>query len=210
MIIDKSNSLFFCFFTILLIIFGCGSDNENPIKAESPSEKIVGSWELITVNSKSPKRDAQEDMGDEWEVVNASEKLVFTANSSLVREQTVEFTQRVEDNSLIPGWLLEFTIRFQTAATVDGSYVISDQTIEFISGGRSNIDISFSIDDSEGFEALKELEQEINKQMIETTRVLEDEFASNIELELDTYTFDFNGNQLTLLQGSERKVYRKQ
>lgn len=198
----------FCFFVVLLTMFGCGGDDEESIIEESPSEKIIGSWELVSINGKSPKTDAQ-DSEDDLEIIEAGEKLVFAADGSLFIELSGAMKARVEDSTIVDGWLLDFTIRMYFKATISGSYVISTQTIEFISGDRANVDFDFSIDDSEDIPKLKELEQEIKEWLQEFAQELEQEFVSELELELDTHKFDFNGDSLTLRQGNERKVYRK-
>ena len=206
--IDKSKSIFWCFL-ILLGIFGCG-DEDTPIVNEDPSEKIVGSWELITIDGKSLKVDAQQDWGnEEGEVVEATEKFVFGADSSFFREISLVLKQRVKDSSVIPNLLLDFTIRLHFSFTLNGTYIVSDQVIEFILGDRVNVDFDFSIDDAESFPELEELEQEIKESMQESARELEQEFVSELELELDTHTFDFEGDHLTLVRASENRVYRK-
>lgn len=206
--IGKSKSIF-CFFCILLAIFGCGSDEEEPVVEETPSEKIVGSWDLVTVNGKSLKADVQEDAENGWEVVEAGEKLVFAPDGSLFKEASIGMKLRVEDSSIVDGWLLDFTVRMYFKLTLNGTYVISDQTIEFISGVRVNVEFDFSIDDTANIPELENLEQEMKESLSESTQEFEQEFASEFELELDTHTFDFNGDRLTLVQGSERIVYRK-
>ena len=198
-----------CFFLILLGIFGCG-DEDTSVVNEDPSEKIVGSWELITIDGKTPKADSQQDRGDdEGEVVEAGGKFVFGADSSFFREYSLVIKQRVKDNSVvIPGLLLDFTIRYYLSLTLNGTYIISDQVIEFIQGDRVNVDFDFSIDDTESFPALEELEQEVKESLQEFARELEQKFVSELELELDTHTFDFEGDRLTLMNGS-KSVYRK-
>ena len=198
-----------CFFLILLGIFGCG-DEDTSVVNEDPSEKIVGSWELITIDGKTPKADSQQDIGDdEGEVVEAGVKFVFGADSSFFREYSLVIKQRVKDNSVvIPGLLLDFTIRYYLSLTLNGTYIISDQVIEFIQGDRVNVDFDFSIDDTESFPALEELEQEVKESLQEFARELEQKFVSELELELDTHTFDFEGDRLTLMNGS-KSVYRK-
>ena len=206
--IDKSKSIFW-FFLILLGIFGCG-DEDTPIVTEAPSEKIVGSWELITIDGKPLKVDVQQDWGnEEGEVVEATEKLVFGADSSFFREISLVAKQRIKDSSVIPGLLLDFTSRFYFSFTLNGTYIVSDQVIEFILGDRVNVDFDFSIDDAESFPELEELEQEIKESMQESARESEQEFVSELELELDTHTFDFEGDHLTLVRASENRVYRK-
>ena len=197
-----------CFFLILLGIFGCG-DEDTSVVNEDPSEKIVGSWELITIDGKTPKADSQQDIGDdEGEVVEAGRKFVFGADSSFFREYSLVIKQRVKDSSVIPGLLLDFTIRYYLSLTLNGTYIISDQVIEFIQGDRVNVDFDFSIDDTESFPALEELEQEVKESLQEFARELEQGLVSELELELDTHTFDFEGDRLTLMNGS-KSVYRK-
>lgn len=196
----------FWFFLMLLGIFGCGGDEDT----ENPSEKIVGSWELITINGKSPKTDAQQDFeDDEGEVVDAGEKLVFGADSSFFREIVLVLKQRVKNSTIIPGLWLDFTMRLSMSFTLNGTYVISDQVIEFIQGDRVNVDFDFSIDDAEAFPELEEREQEIKELVQESARELEQELVSEFALELDTYTFGFEGDSLTLMQKNTNRIYRK-
>ena len=80
-----------CLFLISLNLFGCGSDEEElPDEVVSPEDLLVGTWELITIDGKTPKADAQQDIGDEdSEVLTAEAKIVFAPNGSLFQEGSI-------------------------------------------------------------------------------------------------------------------------
>ena len=206
--VSESKSIF-CFFVILLAIFGCGSDEDIPAVDEDPAKKIVGSWELVTINGKSPKADAQASE-DDWEVVEAKGKRVFAADGSFFIEIELLMKMRVEDSTIIAGFFLDFTVRMYLAFTLNGTYVVSDQVIEQILGDRVNVDFDFSIDDAESFPELEELEQEVKKSAQEFAREAEEEFVQEFELEVSSIMFNLEDDRLTLVHDSGRKeVYRK-
>lgn len=137
--------LFFAIFLLLLGIFGCDRD---------ASEVLVGTWELVTIDGKTPKVHFQQDLeSQETNVLAAALKLVFAPDGSLFRE--VSLSLQVS--------MLGISLRIQMIVTVNGSYVVSSSTVEFISGDRVNIEFNISSDnkgDSE-FEQLL-LEQKLN------------------------------------------------
>ena len=181
-------------------LFGCGGD-------EDTSENLVGTWELVTIGGKTPNAYFQQDIGDEAaDVVSVAAKLVFASNGSLFREAS--FVISWEDPTLtvlIP----DFGFKMNATVTVNGSYVVSGSTVEFISGDRVNVDIDFSINTG-GIPEFAQLEQDLKESAEELSQEAEQELAEEFGLDLETWTWSLEGDILTLSKtdGSE-EVYRK-
>ena len=108
--------LFVIIFLLLLGIFGCDRD---------ASEVLVGTWELVTIDGKTPKVHFQQDLeNQETNVLAAALKLVFAPDGSLFREASFSLQVPRLGISLL---------RIQMIVTVNGSYVVSNSTVEFIS-----------------------------------------------------------------------------
>ena len=74
-----------CVFLILLGIFGCGGDDDTSDADEDPSENLVGTWELITIDGKTPKADLENDLkNEEAEVISAASKIVLASDGAPV------------------------------------------------------------------------------------------------------------------------------
>ena len=145
--------LFVVVFLLLPGIFGCDRD---------ASKVLVGTWELLTIDGKTPEVHFQRDLeSQETNVLAAALKLVFASDGSLFQE--VSFSLQVP----MPG----ISSRIQMVVTVNGSYVVSSSTIEFISGDRANIE--FNISDNNGdaeFEQLL-LDEKLNFGQEESERL---------------------------------------
>ena len=195
-----------CLFLILLGISGCGGDNEETSDDQDPSKNLVGTWELITVNGKTQKAHFQQDTGDEEiELLDFAEKVVFASDGSLFQEML--FTVRI----LIESSPDLIYLRVRMGFTIKGSYVVSGSTVEFIqSGDAINVEAHFSWETPGNPELTQQLEQllDLEQESQEAAAEAEQEFARDFGLELDTHTFDLEGNIFTLMNGSVR-VYRK-
>ena len=204
-------SQYFLIFLMLLGIFGCGSGEhtETPVLDEDPSEKIIGSWELVSRNGKLPKVAMQQDLADEdLEVLEADIKLIFAADSSLFGYISLGMAELIKSDSVIPGLWVDFTVNFDFTLTLSGSYVVSYQTIELIWGGRVKIDFDVSIN-TRDIPELQELEAELKESMRESGQEWEAELREAFALELQTYTYDFQGNRLILSNSSDKEVYER-
>ena len=197
--------------TLILLCFGCGGDEEETLEEVVTSEDFVGTWELIRINGKSPKADAQQDMGEGETVHTATEKIVFASDSSLFHEVYLLQSGAVED---IPGWK-NVRLGIEMKATMKGSYVVSVSSVEFIYSGDTLSDVlNFKIDFSWNSGGNLDFEREANQ--IFDIEQFEDELGQSLKqqltqdfgLELDTYTFDLKETILTLKNGDE-KVYEK-
>ena len=195
-----------CLFLILLSISGCGGDSEETSDDQDPSKNLVGTWELITVDGKTPKADFQQDIGDEeTEVLDLAGKVVFASDGSLFQE--VSLTERI----LIESSRALIYLRMRMGFTMKGSYVVSGSTVEFIqSGDAINVEAHISWETPGNPELTQQLEQLLDLEQIsqEAAAEMEQEFARDLGLKLDTHTFDLEDNILTLMNGSVR-VYRK-
>ena len=187
-------------FFLLLGMLGCGGDEEDPV------ENLVGSWELITIDGKTPKEDAQED-DEDIEIRSAARKYVFASDGSLFAEISMSFSFQQTTLSAIPGFNVEYTINYRFTVTINGNYVVSGSTLEFIIGDRVNAEVDFSINTG-GIPELERLEQELKQWAQEWAQEFEQEFKQEWELKLETYTWELEEDLLTLRNGSE-EVYRK-
>lgn len=186
---------------ILLSLFSCAGDEADP------SEDLIGTWELVSIDGKTPKAAFQEDWGDkETEVIAAAMKLVFVSDGSLFLE--VSATQLENMADLLSPIFLKMAFRF----TMEGRYVLSGSTIEFIfSFDHLNIDIEDISVETPGHPELQQrLEQELDFQEViqELEAEGKSEIAEESALVLETSTFDLEADILTLSNGSE-SVYRK-
>ena len=79
--------------------------------------------------------------------------------------------------------------------THSGSYVISDEVIELIPGDRVKIDFDVSIDtENPEFQELEEeLKAEVEEGREDYEQELEAEFRQAFELEIESYTYNFQG-----------------
>ena len=193
-------------FLILPGISGCGGDSEETSDDQDPSENLVGTWELITVDGKTPKAELQQNTVDEEiEILDSAGKLVFASDGSLFQERS--FTVRI----LIKSSPDLIYLRMRMGFTVKGSYVASGSTVEFIqSADAINVEAHLSWETPGNPELTQQLEQllDLEQESQEATAEAEQEFARDFGLELNTHTFDLEDNILTLMNGDVR-VYRK-
>lgn len=194
----------------ILLVLGCGSDDvETSTEDPDPSKEIIGSWELILSDGKTPIAIIQQDQEDEAEVIAATNKRVFSSNGSFFQELSVVIKYRWEDDTVFRGFWVELT--FEMTVTVSGSYVISDRVIELISDNRVSIDFDASLQTVEIPELQEwgeDLQEEINESKKQIQKELEEEFREEYRLQIETFTFDLEGDRLILSNGS-KDVYKK-
>ena len=189
-------------FLLPLGIFGCGSDEDDA------SADLVGTWELITVNGETPEM-AYED--EDVEVLTVRLKYVFGPDGLLVQDATVTMRARTEDFSL--GVAINYAVTFSMSLTLGGRYVVSDSTLELISGASVNArldDVKVDISAENVAESIfEQLERETEQNFREES---EQEFKQLIEQEYgltsETYTWSLEGDILTLHNG-DVEVYKK-
>ena len=195
-----------CLFLILPGISGCGGDNEETSDDQDPSKNLVGTWELITIDGKTPKAYFQQDIGDEEiELLDSAGKVVFASDGSLFQEVLLTVRILIESSPDL------IYLRMRMGITIKGSYVVSGSTVEFIqSGDAINAEAHISWETPGNPELTQQLEQLLDweQKSQEAAAELEQEFARDFGLELDTHTFDLEDNILTLMNGSVN-VYRK-
>ena len=191
--ISKKSFLFLVCFPFLFGLFGCGSDDGNP------SENLVGTYELLTIDGKTLKEDLEADIED-GEVLAVTAKLVFSADGSLYQEVEMSIV-------LIDPEIPDFSFDFKFKVTASGKYVVSDTSLEFISGDQVNIATDLSINTGET-PVDPELEQLVEQLEETLTQEFETELKEEFRLELTTYTWRLEDNLLTLHSGSE-EVWRK-
>ena len=199
---DIANTLYsiLCFLLILFGLFGCGGDEE------AASKDLVGTWELITVDGKTPRAYFQQIAENEdFEVLAMALKVVFASDGTLFQE--LSFTARALINTSPSLIYLRVYMRF----IIKGHYVVSDSTVEFIRAfDATNIQTDFSLETPGNPELKQRLDQDLDWEQYEQD--LESEVKQEAQdffgLELDTYTYNVEGDILTLTNGSE-DVYKK-
>lgn len=207
-----------CVFLILLGVFGCGGDDDtsgaDEDSSEDSSKNLVGTWELITVDGKTPKADFENGLkNEEIEVIAVASKMVLASDDALFQDWSLTVRTLIQAPPKI-------YIRSRVLQTVEGRYVVSGSTIELI---RPGDDVRFTIHTSwetPGNPVLKQqLEQDPDweefRQGFEAG--LKEELQKNVDnwaLQLSTHTFDLThmfglaNDRLTLINGSTR-VYEK-
>ena len=192
-------------------LLGCGGDDD-------PLEDLVGSWELIEIDRKTPEAYFQ-GAGDFGTVSEASMKLVFASDGSLYQEALLLFSETEPIDTEIRGLHVDLTIEMKLKMTVKGNYVVSGSTLEIISGDQVNSDVSVSVSydvDTQGIPELEALERELNEGARELEKEIEKDGARSLEqelreefgLELITHTWHLENDLLTLTNG-DQEVYRK-
>ena len=198
-----------CLFLILLGIFGCGGDSEETSDDQDSSKNLVGTWELITIDGKTPKADAQKNLqSEETEVLALAAKIILASDDALFQEMslTVRTLIEVPPNPIY--------IRSRVRQTVEGRYVVSGSTIELIrSGDDMKVTTHTSWESPGNIELKQQLEQDPDSEEFRQgfEAGLKDALEKNADnwaLQLSTNTFDLEGDILTLTNGS-KQVYKK-
>ena len=201
--LSRNGCILLFLYLVSISLFGCGDE-------EDAAEVLVGTWELIAIDGEIFKSDQQSDRGNEGtDVANMEVKSVFGSDGSWVSEITLSHRWLLEEGVLVKGVYVNPAIILTETITVKGSYVVSGSTIELMSGDSRNVkkEIAFDWPEIEGidFEALeKAVEQELG------LKHWEEETESAFEVTTDTYTWDLEGDILTLSQTDGREeVYRR-
>ena len=201
--ISRNHFILLLLYFLSISLFGCGDD-------EDASEVLVGTWELVAIDGESLKSDQQSDRGDEGtDVANMEVKSVFGSDGSWVSEITLSHRWLMEEGVLVKGVYVNPAIILTETITVKGTYVVSGSTIELMSGDSRNVkkEVAFDWPEIKGidFEAVEQaVEQELG------LKHWEEETESEFEVKTDTYTWNLEGNILTLSQTDGREeVYRR-
>lgn len=198
-----------CFFLILLGIFGCGDDEvetsddevETPDEAVDTSAKIIGTWELITIDGKKPKAYIQQDIENEaTEVLEVENKMIFASNGIFRQEASITTRLLIDD---VPSPIY---LRSHLHITTKGRYAVSFPTIVLISDDDSDVKLDISLETPGNPELKKQLEQQAAwKQLKAETQ---QEAADDFRLNLNIHTLELEGDILTPTNDSEI-VYKK-
>lgn len=201
--ISRNGCILLLLYFLSISLFGCGDD-------EDAAETLVRTWELVAIDGEPLKSDQQSDRGDKGtDVANMEVKSVFGSDGSWVSEITLSHRWLLEEGVLVKGVYVNPAIILTETITVKGSYVVSGSTIELMSGDSRNVkkEVAFDWPETKGidFEAVEEaVEQELG------LKHWEEETESEFEVTTDTYTWNLEGDILTLIQTDGREeVYRK-
>ena len=198
-----------CFFLILLGFFGCGGDEVDTADDEvdtadevDTSAKIIGTWDLITIDGKKPKAYVQQDIEDEaTEVLAVANKILFASNGIFRQETSI--TSRV----LIIDSPTPVYIRSLLRITTKGRYAVSISTIVFIySNDDSDIKLDLSVHTPGNPKLKQQLEQQAEWKELKAKA--KQEAPHDFKLDLDIQTLELEGDILTSTKNGE-VVYRK-
>ena len=195
---------------LVLAISGCGEiDEQPPAEAPNPAKDLVGTWEMITIDGETPKEDAQKNVNlAELKILAVDTKIVFAEDGAFF--QDLKLTSRVLIESKPNLIYLKTLVR----QTVEGSYVVSETTLELIRSGEDvKITTHTSWETPDKPELKQQLEQDLSSQEFKEGFDVgfKDALQKNVDnwgLQLKTNTFHIENNILTLSNGIER-VYRK-
>ena len=199
-----------CVFLILLGIFGCGGDEVDITDDEvdtaddevDTAAKIVGTWELKTIDGKTPKAYVQQDIEDEAsEVLAVANKILFASNGIFRQETSI--TSRV----LIIDSPTPVYIRSLLGITTKGRYAVSISTVVFIySNDDSDIKLDLSLDTPGNPKLKQELEQQAEWKKLKAKA--KQEAPNDFRLDLDIQTLELEGDILTSTKNG-KVVYKK-
>ena len=199
-----------CVFSILLGIFGCGSDEVDTADDEvdttddevDTATKIVGTWELITIDGKKPKSYVQQEIEDEaWEVLAVVNKIICASNG-IFRQETSMTTRQLIADAPTPVY-----IRSVIRWTTKGRYAVLISTVVFIhSKDDPDIKLDLSLDTPRNPKLKQELEQEAEWKEFKANA--KQEAPHNFRLDLNIQTLELEGENLTSTNNG-KVVYRK-
>ena len=199
-----------CVFLILLGIFGCGGDEVDTAGDEvdtagdevDTAAKIVGTWELITIDGKTPNAYIQQDIEDEaTEVLAVANKIVFASNG-IFRQETSITSRLLIIDSPTPVY-----IRSLLRITTKGRYAVSISTVVFIySNDDSDIKLDLSLDTPGNPKLKQQLEQQAEWKQLKAKA--KQEAPHDFKLDLDIHTLELEGDILTSTKNG-KIVYRK-
>lgn len=199
-----------CVFFILLGICGCGSDEVDTAGDEvdpaddemDTSAKIIGTWDLTTIDDKKPKAYVQQDIEDEAvEVLAVANKILFASNG-IFRQETSITSRMLIIDSPTPVY-----IRSLLRITTKGRYAVSISTVVFIySNDDSDIKLDLSLDTPGNPKLKQQLEQEAEWKELKAEA--KQEAPHDFRLDLDIQTLELEGDTLTSTKNG-KVVYRK-
>ncbi|MDE0324605.1 MAG: hypothetical protein OXN27_11895 [Candidatus Poribacteria bacterium] len=204
-----SISCLYVFFLILLGLFGCTGEKDI-LPPEDPASQLVGTWELLTIDGKTPIESLQgalttQEAGFKIELYTARTKLVFASDTALYRKVRVTFDCTVSET--LAGVHLVFRVPIDY--TTKGNYVVAGTTLEMIYGEVEN----FTLGDFQWTHVdprLKDTPAALADFQREFEQGFSEGFQQTIQsgLKLSTYTWSVSGARLTLTNDTTR-VYRK-
>ena len=199
-----------CVFLILLGIFGCGGDEVDTADDEvdtagdevDTAAKIVGTWELKTIDGKKPKAYVQQDIEDETAEVLAVENKILFASNGIFRQETLITSRGLILDSPTPVY-----IRSLLRITTKGRYAISISTVVFIySNDDSDIKLDLSLDTPGNPKLKQQLEQQAEWKELKAKA--KQEAPHDFRLDLNIQTLELEGEILTSTNNG-KVVYRK-
>ena len=198
-----------CVFLILLGVFGCGGDEVDTADDEvdtaddevDTAAKIIGTWELITIDGKKPKAYIQQDIEDEaTEILAVANKILFASNG-IFRQETL-ITSRV----LILDAPTPVYIRSVLSITTKGRYAVSISTVVFIYSNDEDIKLDLSLDTPGNPKLKQQLEQQAEWKELKAKA--KQEAPHDFKLDLNIQTLELEGDILTSTNNG-KVVYRK-
>ena len=163
------------FAMILLVIIGCGGDEEEPEPTvEGPSkEDVVGSWEIVSIEGDTPDELAASILGGDGVETKATKKdYVFVADSSWY--SNLGFQGEADLGSGI-------SVTFGLTFAVKGKYTVSGSKLSSVLE-----DVNVTLEPKDLWESIGITEEAI-----------EQELRSDI-FNTENYTWSLSGNTLTL------------
>ena len=176
------------FAMILLVIIGCGGDEEGPeLPVKEPSkENLVGSWEIVSIDGETPDELAASIFGeDEIETKTTQKDYVFVADSSWYANLGFQGTADLGSG---------ISVTFGLTLAVKGKYTVSGSKLSSVLE-----DVNVTLEPKDLWESVGITEEAI-----------EQELRSDI-FNTENGTWNLSENTLTLTdnKGSET-VLRKQ
>ena len=198
-----------CVFSILLGIFGCGGDEVDTAGDEvdtaddevDTATKIIGTWELKTIDGKKPKAYVQQDIEDEAvEILAVANKIIFASNG-IFRQET-----SITSRGLILDVPTPVYIRSLLRITTTGRYAVSVSTVVFIYSNDEDIKLDLSLDTPGNPKLKQQLEQQAEWKELKAKA--KQEAPHDFKLDLGIRTLELEGDILTSTNNGE-VVYRK-
>ena len=197
-----------CVFLILLGVFGCGGDEVDTADDEvdtaddevDTAAKIIGRWELITMDGKKPKAYIQDIEDEALEILAVANKILFSSNGIFRQETSI--TGRV----LIVDAPTPVYIRSLLRVTTKGRYAVSISTVVLTHSNDEDIKLDISLDTPRNPKLKQQLEQQAEWKELKAKAKHEAPYS--FKFGFDIQTLELEGEILTSINNGEA-VYRK-